>query len=533
MTELEFWTQQIKKGRISRREFFGRTAALGVTTALATTMLAKAGIGQEPKKGGFARFGLAHGATTDSLDPATYPDTGSQVPLSGSLSNSLMEVDAKGEIVLDLAESVEPSDDAKSWVFKLRRGLTFHNGKDVTADDVVASFRHHMGEESKSAAKSLVDQVAEIKADGKETVIFNLSGGNADFPYVASEYHLVIAPANADGSLDWQSGVRTGPFVLETFEPGVRTKLKRNPNYHKEGKPYFDEVEFLNITDLAARTNALTTGEVHYIGRPDLKTLHLLQRDPNIEVEEVTGYAHYVFVMNVTQPPFDNVDVRRALKWAINREEIAQKIFLGHATPGNDNPIPPPPAVKFAIDPQPRHVYDPEKAKYHLQQAGLSSLKVDISVADAAFTGAVDAGVLFKEQAAKAGIDVNVVREPNDGYWDNVWLKKGFCASYWSGRPTVDWMFTTAYAADSSWNESYWKDPRFNELLIAARAETDDTKRAEMYAEMQNLCHDEGGTIVLVFNNLVSAHSKTLAHGDIAPNWEVDGLRIAERWWFA
>ena len=112
MTELEYWTQQIKKGRINRREFMGRAAALGATTALATSLLAGAGIAQEGKAGGYAKFGLAHGATTDTLDPANYPDTGTQVPFWGSMSNSLTEVDADGNVQPDLAETMEPSDDA-------------------------------------------------------------------------------------------------------------------------------------------------------------------------------------------------------------------------------------------------------------------------------------------------------------------------------------------------------------------------------------------------------------------------------------
>jgi peptide/nickel transport system substrate-binding protein len=333
--------------------------------------------------------------------------------------------------------------------------------------------------------------------------------------------------------VDWNSGTRTGPFVLENFAPGVSVKLKRNPNYHKEGKPYFDEVEFLTLADSAARTNALVTGEVHYISRTELKTLDLLAGNPDVEIDEVTGTAHYVLPMHVDVAPFDNVDVRLALKYALDREEIVKKIFLGHATAGNDNTIPPPPSIKYAVDPPPRFAYDPEKAKYHLQKAGLSSLTVDLSVADAAFVGAVDTAILYKEQAARAGIDINVVREPNDAYWDNVWLKKPWCASYWGGRPTCDWMFSTAYAADAAWNDTHWKNPRFNELLILARAETDEQKRAGMYAEMQQLLHDDGGLIVLVFNNIVSAHSKTLAHGEIAGNWENDGMKIAERWWLA
>jgi peptide/nickel transport system substrate-binding protein len=531
VSELEYWTQQIVKGRISRREFMGRAAALGVTTALATTMLSAAGVAATPKKGGSAKFGLAHGATTDTGDPAAYPDTGTQVPFWGAMSNSLTEVDAKGNITADLCESMEPADKAAKWVFKLRKGVTFHNGKDLTADDVIASYRHHMGADSKSAVKSVLAAIKDIKADGKGTVIFTLDGGNADFPYLTSDYHIPIVPAKPDGSADWQSNVRTGPFTFVSWEPGVRAKLKRNPNYHEEGKPYFDDVEFLTIADVSARTNALTTGEVHWIGRPDLKTLNLLQRNPDIQITEVTGYGHYTFPMDVTVAPFNNADVRTALKWAINREEINKKVFFGHAIAGNDSPIAP--SVKFFSDPQPKFTYDVEKAKFYLKKAGLSNLKVDLSVADAAFNGAVDAAVLYQEHAKAAGIDINIVREPNDGYFDNVWLKKPWCADYWSGRPTCDWMFTVVYAKGAAWNETKWDNPKFNELLVTARSETDEKKRASLYAEMQQLCHDDCGQIVIVFNNYVEAASKKLAHNDIAANWEVDGLKIAKRWWFA
>jgi peptide/nickel transport system substrate-binding protein len=527
--KLKIATRLAGKGKVSRRDFVQLALAAGFTATAGNAMFIKA-VRAEPKKGGSARFGLAHGATTDTLDPVGYPDTFTQCAFWGGLSNSLTEIDAKGDIVADLAESFEPSDGARKWVFRLRKGVTFHDGKTVTPDDVVASFRHHMGPQSKSAAKSLLEPITDIKADGPENVIFTLKDGSADFPYLVSDYHIPIMPTN-DGKSDWQSGIRTGPFTLERFEPGLSARLKRNPNYHKSNQPYLDEVEFIAITDVTARTNALTTGAVDWIGRADLKTLDLLKRNPDVELLELSGYGHYVLPMNTTVAPFDNNDVRMAMKYAIDRDEIQKKIFLGHATVGNDNPIPK--SVKYAIDPEPRHKYDPDRVKFHLKRAGLDSLKVDLSAADVIFAGAVDAAILIKETAARCGIDINVVREADDAYWDNIWMKKSWCVASWSGRPTADWMFSTVYAADAAWNETFWKNRRFNELLLQGRAELGEAKRAAIYAEMQQLVHDDGGVIVLVFNNFVTANSRKLAHGDVAANWENDGLKIAERWWLA
>jgi peptide/nickel transport system substrate-binding protein len=338
-------------------------------------------------------------------------------------------------------------------------------------------------------------------------------------------------PKKDDGTADWSSGIRTGPYVLEKFEPGVTANFHKNANYYKSDRGWFDRVECLAIKDVTARTNAQTSGETHYLHRADLPTLDLLKQNPAVVILETTGYGQYIDVMNVTAAPFDNVDVRTAIKYSLNRDDIVKKVFLGHGVVGNDNPIAP--TVKFAVDPQPRHVYDPDKAKSLLRKAGMETLKFDLSVAEAAFTGATDSAILWKEHAKAAGIDLNVIREPEDAYWDNVWLKKPFVASYWAGRPTCDWMFTTAYAADAAWNDTFWKNPRFNELLLQARAETDDNKRAGMYAEMQQLVHDDGGLVNLVFNSFVDAHSNTLAHGEVASNWPIDGMKIAERWWFA
>ena len=518
--------QLVSAGKMSRRDFVQLSMAAGLT-AVAGENLFNATARATPKKGGHLKTGVGHGSTTDTLDPGTW-ENGMVADIGSITYDYLVEIDTKNGTAPGLAESWDSNDKADVWTFQLRKGVEFHNGKSLDADDVIASINHHRGEETKSAAKSILAIVKDIKSDGKDKVVFELNSGSADFPYVVSDYHLPIMIAK-DGKVDTQAGIGTGPFSLENFEPGVRYAAKRNDNYW--GECWFDSMEMLTILDVVARQNALRSGDVHYIDRPDLKTLELLKRSGDLEVDQVTGFGHYVAPMNVTMAPFDNVDVRMALKHSFKRDELVKKVLLGYGMAGNDNPLAP--SIKYAIDPDPKHQYDPEKVKFHLKKAGMESLKVDLSASDAAFAGAVDAAILMAEHARETGIDINVVREPSDGYWSNVWMKKPWCFSYWGGRPTADWMFTTAYAAGVDWNDTFWNNARFNELLVAARAERDDAKRGEMYTEMQNILHDDGGIIVLMFNDFVTVHSNKVAHGELNSNYDHDGGLMYKRWWMA
>jgi peptide/nickel transport system substrate-binding protein len=168
-----------------------------------------------------------------------------------------------------------------------------------------------------------------------------------------------------------------------------------------------------------------------------------------------------------------------------------------------------------------------------MKKAGMLDQTFSLHTADAAFEGAVDAALLWKESAAKAGINLNVVKEPNDGYWNSVWMKKPFSASFWFSRATADWMFTIEYAADAKWNDMHWKHERFNKLLVEARAELNNKKRQEMYHEMQTIVRDEGGVVIPMIANMVDAASTKLKFENPAGNWELDGMRLCERWWFA
>jgi peptide/nickel transport system substrate-binding protein len=510
---------------IDRRSFMAGAAGAGLILGLGPRAFAAT-----PNKGGRLRLGLSGGSTSDSLDPATYASGGVLIGVWG-FANNLAEVDETGNIVPELAESWEASSDAKTWTFKLRKGITFHNGKTLTAEDVIASYNYHRGEASTSGAKGIVDTIIDITAQGSDAVVFTLKDGNADFPFVTADYHLVIYQAK-DGGIDWQSGNGTGGYKLDSYEPGVRMILKRQPNYWKADRAHFDEIEIVYISDGAARQNALITGEVDVIDRVDLKTVHLLSRRDDIVIEEATGTQHYTMPMFADVAPFNDVNVRLALKYAINREELVEKILRGHGRVGNDSPITP--ANRFFDASLEQRVYDPDKAKFHLKQAGLGSLKVDLSAADAAFVGAVDTAVLFKESAAKAGIEVNVIREPDDGYWSNVWTKKPFVMCFWNGRPTEDWMFSLVYTSDASWNDTHWKNETFDKLVTEARAELDDNKRREMYSKLQEIVRDDGSTIIPMYANSVDARSKKIAHGGKpASNAYLDGWKVAERWWMA
>jgi len=520
--------RMFNEGQISRREFIARLSALGIAATVSPLLIPKKTAAAVPKKGGDFKMGITGGSTTDSMDPATFTSNMNQ-NINWQIRNNLVEVDHNFNAIPELAESWDATPDAKVWSFKLRKGVEFHNGKTMTAEDVVFSINHHRGEDSKSAGKGYLKSIEDIKADGKYEVVFTLSGGSADFPMILTDYHFSICPAGTAGP-EFEKGVGTGAYILEDWEPGVRSFAKRNPNYWKEGRGHFDSVETLSIVDTNARTNALKTGQIHYMDRCELKTVHLLKKMPGINVTAITATAHYTIPMLVDKEPYNDNNVRMALKHAIDREALLKQILRGYGQAGNDHAIAP--VNKYHAKNLEQRKYDPDKAKHYMKKAGRLDHTFNLHAADAAFAGAVDAAVLIKEQAKKAGIKINVVREPDDGYWSNVWIKKEWCMCYWGGRPVEDLMFSVAYSDGAPWNDTHWSNKRFNELLVDARAELDEDKRRKMYEEMQEICRNDSGTVVPLFNQMVEASSDKLDHGPMSGHMAIDGMRNGERWWF-
>ncbi|MFT5219957.1 MAG: peptide/nickel transport system substrate-binding protein [Planctomycetota bacterium] len=524
---------QARQGTVDRREFIRRAVALGVAAPFATSLLSQSAYAAMPKKGGRFVLGLGYGSTTDSLIPGAN-ENGFISTLSYAFQNQLTEIDNQGRTIPELAESFEANADATVWTFKLRRGVEFHNGKTMTADDVIPSFNHHRGEDTKSAGKAFLESVVSITKKGKYEVEFKLTEGNADFPSIVSSGQFPIVPAT-DGILDWQSNIGTGGYTLENYQPGVRAQLKRSPNYFKSDRAHFDEIEMISLLDTTARQNAVMNGAVHAISRVDPKTVHLMNRVSKLKVVEATGTLHYTFPMRVDTAPFDNEDLRMAVKLSVDREQLVQKVLLNHGALGNDHPIST--ANPYHNATLPQRGYDPDKARFHLKKAGMEGVTLDLSTSDAAFAGAVDAALLIKDSAAKSGLNINVVREPKDGYWSNVWNKKPWSACYWSGRPTEDWMFSAAYTAGGTWNDTAWHTgpaaDRFNKLVKLARAELDTSKRRVLYYECQEIVSNKGGALVPMFANFIMAVDKSIGHDKLAGNFDLDGYKAAERWWFS
>lgn len=505
--------------------------AAGASTLVGASGLPLSAMAQEaPKRGGHLRLGISDFSTADSLDP-TKLHTQFENNIHWLLRNNLVEVGPGGKLIPELAESWSASPDAKTWTFKLRSGVQFSDGKPLTPADVIFSFKLHLGDQTKSGAKPFVSQIAEMKADGPNTLVFVLKDGNVGFPALTSYAGLFIVP---DGTTAFDKGIGTGGYTLAEFQPGVKAVLKRNPNYWKAGRAHFDSIELIGIKDSTARANALLTGQLDAYQAVDPKTVRLLERNNAIRINRVKSKAHYVFPMQVDQAPFDNPDVRLAMKLAIDREDIVKRVLGGFGAPGNDHPLSA--AYPMFLEGMPQRRYDPEQAKSLLKKAGHSDLRVQLHVSETPFAGATDAAVLFKSHAEKAGINVEVVKVPEDGYWTSVWNKRPLVTSRWSGRVNEDVILSLSYTGDgikAGWNETRLNDDKINGLVASARREFDEAKRRQMIGDVQQRIHDIGGSNVFAFADFIDAVSTKVRHGELSGEWMLDGARAGERWWFA
>lgn len=517
----------IDSNGLSRRSFLKKSAAVGSVAALSTVLSSNTAWAGEPKKGGILKLGIGGGETTDTLDPG-LADTSSQLLANRLWGDTILGVTARGDIEPRLAESIASNDDATIWIFRIREGITFHDGSPLTADDVVNTFKRHSDESSKSGALGSMKGIIDIRSEDTD-VIVTLEHGNADLPYLLAGYNLVIQPK---GGLEHPAAaIGTGAYKLVSADAGVRYVFEKNADYWDPTRGHYDGIEMIIINDSTARNSALQAGQVHMVNRVSPKVAKLLDRSPNVKVRNTSGRAHYEFVMLVDTPPFDNNHLRLALKYAINRQEMVDKILDGYGAVGNDTPINAAYSLFDATLPQ--RPFDLVKAAFHYQASGHDGSPIELIVAEAAFPGAADAAALWQQSCQKAGIPLVVKKVPDDGYWDDIWQKKPFCANYWSGRPVQDQMFSTAYTSSAAWNDTHFYNKEFDRLIAEARAELNQTKRAEIYAKLSRILWEEGGAVIPMFNDLIDAHNDKIAGWEADPNFELMGGYAPLKTWMA
>ena len=358
------------------------------------------------------------------------------------------------------------------------------------------------------------------------TVQVTLASGDAEFPLVLTDYHLKMVP---DGFTDWARPDGTGAFALDGFEPGVRVALKKAGPYWKPDRGHLDAVEIAVIDDTAERMEALISDQVDAINRADTKTVSRVEKSPTLAIVRAAGGWYPVMAMMVDRAPYNSPDLRRAMKCAVDREQVVKALFTGYGTLGNDNPIPR--SDPFWNGELAQLKYDPDRARFHFRKAGVPDPKIVLQTSRGVFDGSVDMANLFQATAARCDIPVAVKAEPFDGYFGQVWLKEPFVVSYWGGRPSATQMLQVAYASRAPWNESHWSDPRFDQLLAAAQAEIDEAKRRSYIWDMQAMLTEDGGTLIPCFRDWLDAHNRRVGGHTPHSGFDMDNGRICEQAW--
>jgi peptide/nickel transport system substrate-binding protein len=485
----------------SRRDMLGFLSALGIGAGFGGTLIGAATTAhaQAPKRGGKIRVAGFGSSTADTLDPAKQSYSTDYCRCT-MFYNGLTELDETMNPKLALAESIE-NDKATVWTIKLRKGVQFHNGKELNAEDVVFTLKRHHDPATGSKAKALADLMKEIVATGTHEVKITLSGPNADFPVVLGTYHFLIVPA---GTTDFTKGIGTGAFKCKEFTPGVRSIAVRNENYWKKNAgPYLDEIEFFGIPDVGARVNALLAGDVQFIGNVNPASAKQILGTKGFEILETKSGNYTDLVMRGDSGPGNNPDFVLGIKHLMNRDLIKRNVFQGYAEVANDQPIPP--LNRYHAADLPQRKFDPDKAKSLLEKAGALANPLQVVTSPAA-TGSVEMGLLLQQAAQAIGMKVDLKQVPADGYWSNYWMKVPVGYGNINPRPTADILFSLFFASTAAWNESAWKNAKFDQHMIAARAETDDAKRKQMYKDMQLMIHEGSGIGISVFINGLDAH---------------------------
>lgn len=463
-------------------------------------------------------------SATNTADPAKINNVADAM-YSWAMYEPLVWLDNGFEPQPYLAESWEPNEDGTVWTFHLRQGVTFHDGSAFDANDVIYTYKRLIDPATASPASAELAFLADatMEAVDDHTVRFTLANPDVELPIRLSSKFALIVPEGGEQLATKPVG--TGPFKTDAVTPEApRAVLQANTSYWQEGSPKSSCLELTAITEPVSRAAAMLSEQADLLLVVDPTTIEQLRGSGKVDLAEAKGGTFIVFTMQVDVPPFDDVRIRQAMKAVMDRQAMVELGLLGLGVPGNDNPIPPTsPAAFMSEVPGP----DIEKAKQLLAEAGhADGLKVQLHTgATELYPGMLTMVQAYKEQAAQAGIDIELVTSPADSYWDEIWLKQPFVTSYWSPRPPAS-AFATGYTCAAQYNETHWCREDFEALLKQASETVDAGARADLYKKAQQVLAEEGGVIVPAFTSLVSGLRKGCTGYE--PHVDINRMRFAD-----
>jgi peptide/nickel transport system substrate-binding protein len=453
------------------------------------------------KAGGPLRVGATGGGAKDTID-AHLPTVDPDIMRCWNLYEPLaVRPPSFGPLEMMVAESIEAEHGkADSWVVKIRPGIEFHNGKSVTAEDVIFSLQRILDPKNPKTGSASIGYVdaKNIKKLSKSQVRIPLKFPNAVFLDDLGQYFNAIVPVGYDP----KAPVGTGAFMYESFTPGQQSVFKKFPNYWQSGRPYADTLTIVDFTSDTARVNALLGGQVDAID--NLPTGQIAQVQGNSSLKVLISHTGQwqPFTMRVDQAPFSDVRVRQAMRLIVDRPQMVEQVLSGQGRVANDMYAPFDPAYDSSL---PQRKADPDQAKSLLKAAGHAGLSVQL-VTSPVFQGVVQAAEVFSQQAKAAGVNVSLRQVDTGTFYGPNYLKWTFAQDFWSTREYLP-QVAQGSLPNSPYNECHWADPKFLKLIAQARAELDQTKRNQILQEAETIEYNTGGYIIPYFSNQIDAYS--------------------------
>jgi len=459
-----------------------------------------------PKRGGDLRVGMLGGSSSDTLDAGriiTEPDTIRAMALYSGL---VRLANSGRDVEMDLAEEVTSNSDATQWTVRLRQGLTFHNGKPVTTDDVIFSLQRIVDPKSPGNGASALEplDVNAIKVLDDRTLRLPMKVPYASFlEQICNIFNFPIIPTDYDA----KNPVGTGPFKYQSFTPGQRTVFTKFPDYHLSGLPYLDSITIIDsfAADTAA-FNALQGGELDVFSTAPLNLAKQVEGNSQLKALVSLPGQWTPFTMRVDKAPFTDNNVRQAMRYIVDRQQLIDLSLDGLGAVGND---------VFSqwdadYDTSLKRDQDLDLAKSLLKKAGQEGLAVELNTADFA-VGVLQAAQVFAEQAKGAGVNVKINQVPVGTFYGPNYLQWTFAQDFWGYSPYLS-QVAQGSLTTSPFNETHWNDPEYVSLYKQANATTDAAKRKELLHAMQKIDFDRGGYIIAAYNKLLDVTTSRV-HG--------------------